>query len=452
MMVTALVLFLPVSGFSQVHPRIVGYYASWNSSVLPYNEIKYSNLTDIIVSFGSPQRDGSITYDAGIPFSQLVTAAHSAGTKVLISLGGAGSGASFSAATVDSLQRAKLIASIVNFLQANHYDGVDVDWETPANSAETSQLTSLIQEMRTSFERTDSSWLITMAVPATAYGGQHFDIQKLVNYVDWFNVMCYDFVGSWSTYSGQNSPLYQASDDPNQAGSDSNAVVYWVSRGGRGNPIPKDKLVLGIPFYSVQFNAPGLYKRLASSTISNPYYSDIVSDLASGWSYHWDEVSQVPFLLNPDTTQFITFEDTNSVKLKAEYAIRQQLGGVMIWELSQDLYNGGHPLLDAIANTFRNLTEVSPTPLTITGYRLYNNYPNPFNPSTVIRFAVPRAGLVEISVYDILGRKVETLTEGRMSSGVHAVTFSGSGFSSGVYFYTLTAEGAVLSKKMLYLK
>ena len=432
--------------------RVVGYYASWNSSALPHTEVKFADLTDIIVAFGTPDSDGAISYDSGIPFPQLVAAAHSAGTRVLISLGGAGSGTAFSIATSDSAKRANLISNVVSFLKANDYDGVDIDWETPTNSIETGQLTSLIQELRARFDAVDTSWLITMTLPPTEYGGQYFDIRSLVNYVDWFNVMCYDFVGSWSAYSGQNSPLYESPNDPNQAGSDSDAVAYWLARSGRGAAIPRNKLVVGVPFYAVQFNAPGLYRKLTNTTTSNPYYPDVMNDLSYGWSYHWDEVSQVPYLVNSDTTGFITFEDTNSVKLKVDYVLRQQLGGIMIWELSQDLYQGHQPLFDAIAGAMRSATPVLGEPLVATGYKLFANYPNPFNPTTIVRFSVPGSGLVRISVYDVLGQLVTTLVDGRVDAGEHEVTFSGNGLSSGVYFYIMTANGFVQTRKMLLLK
>lgn len=447
----ALVLFLD-DGLCFPQGKVVGYYASWHASALPYDKLEYANLTDIIVSFGIPDTNGSISYDSGIPFPQLVASAHSTGTKVLISLGGAGSGGAFSAATADSAKRANLISNVVSFLQENQYDGVDVDWETPSNATEAAQLTSLIQEMRARFERIDTSWLITMAIPATSYGGQHFDIQNLVGCVNWFNVMSYDFVGSWDSYSGHNSPLYQAANDPNQAGSDSNAVAYWISRGGRGTPIPKSKLVLGIPFYAVQFNAPGLYRKLTNTTTSNPYYPDVLNDLSSGWTYHWDDISQVPYLLNNDSTQFITFEDTNSVKLKIQYVLRQQLGGVMIWELSQDIYQGGQPLLETISSAMKSPTGISSEPRVASGYKLFENYPNPFNPTTTIMFSIPQSGFVKIEVYDVLGRAVETLVDGPVGAGEHEVSLDASGLSSGVYFYRMTCGGFAQTNKMLLIK
>ncbi len=419
--------------------RIVGYYASWNSANLPYDKIEYSNLTDILVAFGTPNSDGTITYDSGIPFPQMVESAHAAGVRVLISIGGAGSGPSFSAATTDSVQRAKLISNIIGFLEQNHYDGVDVDWETPTNSTETLQLTDFIREMRGQFNQTDSSWLITMAIPASDYGGKHFDIVNLISYVDWLNVMCYDFVGTWTSYSGHNSPLYMLPSDPNQAGSDSNAVVYWISR-GQGTPLQNNKLVLGIPFYSVKFNAPGLYKKVSNNVTSNPYYADDMDSLSSGWTYHWDSYSSVPYLLNKDVTEFITFEDTNSVRLKVQFAVRQNLGGVMIWELSQGLYNGRQPLLETISSTMKSLTAVEATTRLASGYHLYDNYPNPFNPATTIRFVLPSRSNVSLIIYDALGREVQELIKSSLQAGSYDCVWDASRFAGGVYLCRIEAQ------------
>jgi len=434
-------------------PKIVGYYASWNSNLLPYNDIEYSNLTDINVAFGTPNSDGSITYDAGIPFTHLVESAHSAGVKVLISLGGASSGNSFTAATLDSTLRSKLIANVVSFLQTNNYDGVDIDWESPTNSTETAQLTSLIQEMRVDFNQINPSWLITMAIPATNYGGQHFDILNLVNFVDWFNVMCYDFVGSWTSYTGFNAPLYEISTDPNQAGSDSSSIVYWLSRSSQQISIPASKLVLGVPFYGDLFNAKGLYKKLTNTTVSNPYYADAISYINSGWTYHWYDATKEPYLINPDTTKFITFEDTNSIKLKTEFAVRKNLGGIMIWELSQDMYNGKQPLLETISKTFGNYTSIEETkPEVVDNYKLYNNYPNPFNPSTTIKFSIPKSSMVKLILYNVLGQKVRVLINRELSSGNHEAEFNASNLSSGIYFYTLISGNFIQTKKMILLK
>ena len=99
------------------------------------------------------------------------------------------------------------------------------------------------------------------------------------------------------------------------------------------------------------------------------------------------------------------------------------------------------------------LTGVENVSTEITGaYSLEQNYPNPFNPSTVIRFQVPNNSYVLIRVYDINGREVRTLMNGRMQAGMYEVTFDGTGLNSGVYFYRMVSGGYTETKKMLLIK
>lgn len=92
----------------------------------------------------------------------------------------------------------------------------------------------------------------------------------------------------------------------------------------------------------------------------------------------------------------------------------------------------------------------------IKSFRLEQNYPNPFNPSTKINFRIAKASFVTLKVYDVLGREVTTLINGYKQPGNYTVDFNMqktvTGFSSGVYFYRLNAEGLCETKKMLLLK
>ena len=85
-------------------------------------------------------------------------------------------------------------------------------------------------------------------------------------------------------------------------------------------------------------------------------------------------------------------------------------------------------------------------------YNLAQNYPNPFNPSTVINFSLPQASNVRLSVYNILGQKVATLLNGYKNAGTYKLTFDASKLSSGVYIYSLRANGNNISKKMVLTK
>ena len=115
--------------------------------------------------------------------------------------------------------------------------------------------------------------------------------------------------------------------------------------------------------------------------------------------------------------------------------------------------------------TAMNVTDVKIDTGTITGvndlngtaalpisYSLSQNYPNPFNPTTTIRFALPKAGDVNLAVYDILGRKIAELVHGNLTAGYHTVNFNASNLASGVYFYRIQAGDFVSVKKLMLLK
>ena len=85
-------------------------------------------------------------------------------------------------------------------------------------------------------------------------------------------------------------------------------------------------------------------------------------------------------------------------------------------------------------------------------YSLKQNFPNPFNPSTTIRYSVPKAGFITIKVYNILGELVSTLINEYRQAGNYEIKFNGSNLSSGVYFYRMQAGNFVEAKKLILLK
>ena len=83
---------------------------------------------------------------------------------------------------------------------------------------------------------------------------------------------------------------------------------------------------------------------------------------------------------------------------------------------------------------------------------LLRNYPNPFNPSTTIRYELPRPLVVRLSVFDILGREVSVLVDGKKEQGAHEVTFNAANLSSGLYVCTMRAGDYAATVRMLVLK
>jgi hypothetical protein len=83
--------------------------------------------------------------------------------------------------------------------------------------------------------------------------------------------------------------------------------------------------------------------------------------------------------------------------------------------------------------------------------RLDGNYPNPFNPTTVIRFQLSEAGFTRLSVYDILGREVAVLVNEDRAAGHHQISFNATTLSSGVYLYRMQLNGEVVSTRRMTL-
>jgi chitinase len=411
--------------------------------------MEFNNLTHVIEAFAWPDTNGSLSFFPDVPNQALIQAVHAANKKILLSFGGESSSNGFAVLTADSIHRKNFINNVVTILTVNHYDGIDIDWEYPANLQQSGQLTTLIKELRQKFDSINTPLLITMAAPASSFYGQIYQYEIMANYIDWFSIMTYSYHGAWSNHSGHNAPLYPTMQDNDGSVAASVGYMYFTRK------VPQNKLLLGIPFYGMEFNAAGLYKSYTGS-VSDLNYSDAIDSLhKGGWNYTWDSVCAVPYLQNNTHTGLITFEDTMSVRLKTEYSFSKNLGGVMIWALDQDMIDNFQPLLESIGKTVRNHQSTEVNDEKLSGpctFNLYNNYPNPFNPSTIIKFSLSESSLVKLIIYDVLGREIEILVDNSLPAGFHSVNFNASNFPSGIYFYVLRIGTDSMCKKMILIK
>ncbi|MDO8549592.1 MAG: glycosyl hydrolase family 18 protein, partial [Ignavibacteria bacterium] len=412
----------------------------------PPQNIKFENLTHIIHAFAWPLNNGDITMYSGMPNLNLNNAIHNAGKKILIAFGGWGQSDGFAPMAADSLYRTNFIENVVELLSQHDYDGIDLDWEFPANITEGRNLTTLVEELHERFNQENPDWLITMAVSAGSYNGQYLEYNLLSSNINWFSMMGYDFHGSWTTHAGHNAPLYQPSNCFDGA-SDIGIKYLIITR-----QVPKQKVLLGVPFYGKEFNAAGLYQ--SQSGVTDLTYTTVAPRInSSGWEYYWDDFSKVPYLLNTAHTKVVTFDDTVSIRVKCEYALDNQLSGMMIWALGQDIVGSSQPLLETIGREMGLVTSVETFPEQIAmGFYLFDNYPNPFNPSTKIEYLIPESSFVTLKVYDLLGREVATLVNEMKSKGKYEVNFDAANLGSGLYTYVLSSGNFFQSKKMMLLK
>ncbi len=437
---------------------VVGYYPDWNRSSYPPSMILYRNLTHVAHAFLIPNADGSLGGTSGFAFPALVQSAHQAGVKVVVVLGGWGQSGGFSPMAADTAARRRFVQNVKAFCQANSYDGVDLDWEYPANLTDRGNLTILVHELRQALTGLQPPLSISMAVPAGNWTGQWFDFTSMVNDFDWLGIMTYDYYGSWTSKSGPNSPLYGRWSVNDQGWIDDSFSYYNVTRA-----VPATKLLIGIPFYGWAFDAATMYG--ISTGASQKSYQSIAPLIGQGWTRYWDSEGRVPYLINGASTQVMSYDDTTSLRVKCEYVVAKGIEGAIVWAIGQDYVNGGQPLLDALGRGLGLVTGVKPDEesLAPTSFALHQNYPNPFNPTTTMRFQIPNSppagwehngragtsqtpenhlGFVSLRVYDVLGRDVATLVNDRLPAGTYTVPFNGSRLASGVYYarFTVTDE------------
>jgi hypothetical protein len=133
----------------------------------------------------------------------------------------------------------------------------------------------------------------------------------------------------------------------------------------------------------------------------------------------------------------------------ANYAVNGTLGQVDYGKLSGTNYL-------YFAGFWRGAYHLTPIETVLfdlpTSYELYQNYPNPFNPSTIIKYDLPAASKVKINIYNLLGQKVTLLQDDFKPAGRYSIAFNASNLSSGIYFYTIEAEGFKKVKRMVLAK
>lgn len=228
---------------------------------------------------------------------------------------------------------------------------------------------------------------------------------NIMDYCDFVSFFGYDFGGNWNDKTCYNAPLFGGDNvnDPLHNPTGRNQVLdqlidVYINEVG----IPADKLVMGLPFYGKIFEgvastgavagSPGLYEcaprdgsicevpQAPKGSWDNVFcensgsieFCDLVQGKATnthqyletnnpsnvstaaaadGWVRYWDDIAKVPYLYNELQNKFISYDDSQSIDIKVQYAKSLNLAGVMIWELSQDARNTDQGLLDVVATS-----------------------------------------------------------------------------------------------------
>jgi chitinase len=330
---------------------VTGYYPGYESGAMAPSNIDLTTVTHVIHFSLVPNSDGSLDSNANnltaAACAKLVGVAHAAGRKALVCVGGAGSETGFLGATT-AANLGLFVANAANFMSAYGYDGVDLDWE-PFNSADANPYTNLVNALRATL---GANKLLTVAAPAyPEYGdsptAEFAMLASVQGRFDQINIMTFDLSGpypGWVTW--YNSPIYDGGYTfPNTSElvpSINGAVSNFVNNG-----VVPAKLGIGLPFYGyVWTGGPGVNQpRQSWPTNSVPTaaaytWATIVNTYYQSNLYHWDGAAQAAYLSLTNAPasddMFISYDDTHACQAKVSFARNLRLGGIMIWELSQD--------------------------------------------------------------------------------------------------------------------
>lgn len=354
---------------------VVGYMPGWKNQALPTSDIPWAHLTHIALFSVRPNADGTLddtfflsTSSAGRAWAKGVAdAAHTNGVKVLLTLGGAGFKANFTASISASL-RSKFISNILALVDYLGADVVDVDFE-PLPAEDVTLLATFLEALRTARPS------LPLALPC----GQ-VNANNPSNYVtadtarfgvcEQVNFMTYGMGRSWTGWtSWHSSPLYGHTVNTHPASIDNDVQVH-LNQG-----LQSRKLGVGVGGYGVGWTGvtgpdqTGGTVAIDGADCTIPACEATYAPLMTRL---WDDTAKVPYLSSatakgPGAVTYVSFEDTRSIGEKVAYVKRRRLGGLIIWHLEQ-LYVPSRPtgqrfpLLQAISDELKGGRVESVTP------------------------------------------------------------------------------------------
>ena len=351
----ALLACAPVQAkVARTHYRVVGYAVGWN----PAQDKDLGKLDTLIFAFANIRGNRVVLSDAAVNKLKSLVALKGRDPylKVDVSVGGWGAGG-FSEAARTPAGRKAFAESATQVLVARHADGIDIDWEYPGHHEsgiasspdDRRNFTLLLQAVRASLDaagaREHRRYTLSIAVADGPFVSG-IDIAAVNRYVDWFNLMTYDFCNSMTPDTCHHTGLHASKFAPADARTTGRAVAQFLAAG-----VASHKLVIGAAFYGREFGGvnpahDGLYQRYGKfiRMIPWPKLKDDFID-KQGFIRHWDAQADAPWLWNAQTRTFISYDDPESIAAKATFVKAHHLGGIMFWELSLD---PGDELLDAI--------------------------------------------------------------------------------------------------------
>lgn len=362
------------------------YLASWshfapptgNWGNLPADEIDWDAFTHLYYFAFGVGADGSLSgkepYENMGPdrLNSIVTAAHNAKTPVLFSVGGWGNYENFSKAITPEA-RQNFIDNLLSVLMEWQFDGIDLDME-PIKDQDSENYTAFVKELHGEMQKIKTPLSSTaLLTAATSWKPNLFS--ELQQYFDQINLMTYDMSGAWGGWvTWHNAPVY--SGDNTFPGTNRSLpslegmVADFINAGVKVNI-----LSVGIDFYGyIWSGGEGSYSGgvskpnqswvVAPQVRENIPYHQIMDKYYQPDFYNWDEQAGAAYLsiTQSEGNKFISYDEERAVQEKIKYALKNELGGIFIWELSAGYRKNESEgkrdlLLQSVKNTLLNSIE-----------------------------------------------------------------------------------------------
>ncbi|KAJ7647329.1 glycoside hydrolase [Roridomyces roridus] len=341
---------------------MVGYFVNWGiygrkfpPSLIP------TDLTHILYAFADIQQDGTVILsdvwadkdihypgdsweDTGNNLYGNFKAIYNLKKqnrhlKVLLSIGGWTYSLKFHSVVISPAARAQFVRSSIKILEDYALDGLDVDYEYPSDKHQAAGYTELLKELRHGLDEharrpgpnsppRDYKYLLTIAAPCGPDNYQKLHVKEMDRYLDFWNLMAYDFAGSWDSVANHQANIYGG---PISA---SKSVEWYINQG-----VERSKIVLGVPLYGRSFmNTDGPGKPF--SGIGPGSWEQGVYDYRSlplpGAHVFRDEKAMASWSYDYEKKEMVSYDTEEVARWKGEYIRNEGLGGAMVWELSGD--------------------------------------------------------------------------------------------------------------------
>lgn len=281
--------------------------------------------------------------------------------KILLSIGGWTYSSNFKSGAGTPANRANFARSAVKLLKNSGFDGLDIDWEYPSNAQEAADWVALLKACREemdAYARTlppaysgapPHHFELTVACPAGPSNFERLDLRGMDRYLDFWNLMAYDYAGSWDSTAGHQANLYPARNNTTSTPFSTARALEHYTRF-----VDPSKIVLGLPLYGRAFeNTHGVgkpYSGIGEGSWEKGVY-DFKALPLPGAKEYYDHEAGASYSYDEHKKMLVSYDTVPMARDKAAYVRNHHLGGAMWWESSGDK-KGGESMIGNVVDAF----------------------------------------------------------------------------------------------------